>query len=223
MSPEPVNKPLEATPTCQSGGRVARRHGQKSRGKSAAERALTLTERGRKPLAVDALKAFLTALVLTALARACGTDGGTQPGARGDSTPAVKRVWPDSWPVPPLTVMALEHPGRAGMGLPPLVLLAPRGQARPGLPRVLSLDGAGCLPGGQSRTGRSPSGSTPRRGRTRCSPKCTPVTATSWSTSSSWGRRTPCSISSFGPRGLPHPPDRAMAVQRDDRLRRTTV
>ena len=67
---------------------------------------------------MDALKAFLTALAMTALALACGTDGGTQPVERGDSTPIVKRVWPDSWPVPPLPVMALEHPGGLVWGSP---------------------------------------------------------------------------------------------------------
>ena len=55
---------------------------------------------------------------MTALALACGTDGGTQPVERGDSTPLVKRVWSDSWPVPPLPVMALEHPGGLVWGSP---------------------------------------------------------------------------------------------------------
>ena len=67
---------------------------------------------------MDALKASLTALVLTALVLACGTDSGTQPLERGDSTPETKRVWPDSWPVPPLPVMALEHPGGLVWGSP---------------------------------------------------------------------------------------------------------
>ena len=81
---------------------------------------LISTERGRKPLAVDALKATstITTLALMVLTAACLTDRAEQPVERADSTPVVERVWPDSWPVPPLPIMALEHPDGPVWGSP---------------------------------------------------------------------------------------------------------
>ena len=67
---------------------------------------------------MGALNTLLAALVLTALVAACGTDGGAQPEDRGDAEPVTKQVWPDSWPVPPLPVMALEHQSGLVWGSP---------------------------------------------------------------------------------------------------------
>ena len=67
---------------------------------------------------MGALNTLLAALVLTALVAACGTDGGAQPEDRGDAEPVTKQVWPDSWPVPPLPVIALEHPTGLVWGSP---------------------------------------------------------------------------------------------------------
>ena len=62
------------------------------------------------------LKIFLMTTVLTALAIACGTGG---PVGREDPAPVSSRVvYPASWPVPPLPVMALEHPSGLVWGLP---------------------------------------------------------------------------------------------------------
>ena len=63
-------------------------------------------------------KASLATLALTVLVAACSTNGGAQPEERGDATPVTKQVWPDSWPVPPLPVMALEHPDGLVWGSP---------------------------------------------------------------------------------------------------------
>ena len=62
--------------------------------------------------------ASLATLALTVLVAACSTNGGAQPEERGDATPVTKQVWPDSWPVPPLPVMALEHPSGLVWGSP---------------------------------------------------------------------------------------------------------
>ena len=65
-----------------------------------------------------ALRVFLAALVVAVPAIACGPDGGLQPAARADAMPATTRVWPDSWPVPPLPVMWLVHPSGSIWGSP---------------------------------------------------------------------------------------------------------
>ena len=65
-----------------------------------------------------ALRVFLAALVVAVPAIACGPDGGLQPAARDDAMPATTRVWPDSWPVPPLPVMWLVHPSESIWGSP---------------------------------------------------------------------------------------------------------
>ena len=67
---------------------------------------------------MGALNTLLATLALTALLAACGTDGGAQPEDRGDAEPVTKQVWPDSWPVPPLPVMALEHQSGLVWGSP---------------------------------------------------------------------------------------------------------
>ena len=66
----------------------------------------------------ETLKVFLAALVVTVLAIACGPNGGAQPVGRDDAMPATTRVWPDSWPVPPLPVMWLVHPSESIWGSP---------------------------------------------------------------------------------------------------------
>ena len=66
----------------------------------------------------EPLKVSLAALVVTVLAIACGPDGGAQPVARDDAMPATTRVWPESWPVPPLPVMWLVHPSESIWGSP---------------------------------------------------------------------------------------------------------
>ena len=63
-------------------------------------------------------KASLATLALTVLVAACSTNGGAQPEERGDATPVTKQVWPDSWPVPPLPVIALEHSSGLVWGSP---------------------------------------------------------------------------------------------------------
>ena len=63
-------------------------------------------------------KASLATLALTVLVAACSTNGGAQPEDRGDATPVTKQVWPDSWPVPPLPVIALELPTGLVWGSP---------------------------------------------------------------------------------------------------------
>ena len=83
-----------------------------------SDRSSGLTEPGRRPLSTPTLKALLAALVLPVLTVACILDGEPTPQGNGDATPAVERVWPDSWPVPPLPVMALEHPGGLVWGSP---------------------------------------------------------------------------------------------------------
>ena len=77
-----------------------------------------LAERGGISLVMDALKASLAALVLPVLAAACILDGEVTPEDTGDALPLVDPVWPDSWPVPPLPVMALEHPSGLVWGSP---------------------------------------------------------------------------------------------------------
>ena len=65
-----------------------------------------------------ALRTCLAALGVAVLAIACGPDGGAQPVARDDAIPATTRVWPESWPVPPLPVMWLVHPSESIWGSP---------------------------------------------------------------------------------------------------------
>ena len=68
-----------------------------------------MAERDRRPPSIDALKASLITLVLPVLATACILDGEVPPEGAGDASPPVEPAWPESWPVPPLPVMALEH------------------------------------------------------------------------------------------------------------------
>ena len=77
-----------------------------------------LAERSRNPPAVDTLRASLAALVLPVLAAACILEGEVRQERAGDAPPAVEPVWPDSWPAPPLPVMALEHPSGLVWGKP---------------------------------------------------------------------------------------------------------
>ncbi|MCY4115235.1 MAG: hypothetical protein OXG33_15065 [Chloroflexi bacterium] len=90
-----------------------------------------------------ALKAFVAALVVAVSAIACGPDDNAQPRHRDDArpattriataapelpesraaepdndAPAATRVWPASWPVPPLRVMWLVHPSGPVWGSP---------------------------------------------------------------------------------------------------------
>ena len=65
-----------------------------------------------------ALKTCLAAFGVAVLAIACDPDGGAQPVGRDDAAPATTRVWPDSWPVPPLPVMWLVHPSGSIWGSP---------------------------------------------------------------------------------------------------------
>ena len=65
-----------------------------------------------------ALKVLVAALVVAVAAMACGPERGAQPVGRDDATPATARVWPASWPVPPLPVMWLEHPSGSIWGSP---------------------------------------------------------------------------------------------------------
>ena len=83
---------------------------------ASAGRALTLTECDSSSLLSGVLRVLLVSAVLTVLATtiACSTDGSALP-ERHDAT-AVQ--WPQSWPVPPLPVMALEHPSGLVWGSP---------------------------------------------------------------------------------------------------------
>ena len=65
-----------------------------------------------------ALWPSLIAAAIAALTAACASDGGAQPEERGHATPVTRQVYPDSWPVPPLPVMALEHPSGLVWGSP---------------------------------------------------------------------------------------------------------
>lgn len=65
-----------------------------------------------------ALKVLVAALVVGVPAMGCGPEGGAQPAGRDDAAPAATRVWPASWPVPPLPVMWLEHPSGLIWGSP---------------------------------------------------------------------------------------------------------
>lgn len=88
-----------------------------------------------------ALKVFVAAFVLAMPAIACGPGGGALPAQRDhalpattpeltapmppdtpaaepDDAPATTRVWPANWPVPPLPVMWLVHPGGSVWGSP---------------------------------------------------------------------------------------------------------
>ena len=90
----------------------------------------------------SALRTLLAALGVAVLAFACGPGGAAQPAERtdvasspaatsasapevearsaggDDAAPATTRVWPDSWPVPPLPVMWLVHPSESVWGSP---------------------------------------------------------------------------------------------------------
>ena len=63
-------------------------------------------------------KALLAALVVAGLAIGCGLERGAQPAGGDDGRPASTRVWPGSWPVPPVPVMWLEHPSGSIWGSP---------------------------------------------------------------------------------------------------------
>ena len=69
----------------------------------------------------DKLKAALAVVALLALAPAFACDNDGDPG-RDNTTPVTKVVrvvqWPDSWPVPPLPVMSLEHESGLAQGSP---------------------------------------------------------------------------------------------------------
>ncbi len=67
---------------------------------------------------IHALKVLVPALVVAVTVFACGPERGAQPAGRNDAAPAATRVWPASWPVPPLPVMWLEHPGGSIWGSP---------------------------------------------------------------------------------------------------------
>ena len=75
-----------------------------------------MAERSRSPITTGVLTAAASALILLALA--CGIDDGSQSVEPDDAGSATKQVWPDSWPVPPLPVMALEHPIGLVWGVP---------------------------------------------------------------------------------------------------------
>ena len=61
---------------------------------------------------MGALNTLLATLALTAMVAACSTDGAQT------EEPVTRHVWPASWPVPPLPVMALEHPSGLVWGTP---------------------------------------------------------------------------------------------------------
>ena len=65
-----------------------------------------------------ALRAFFAALIVAALAIGCGPERGAQPAGRDDAMPATTRVWPASWPVPPVPIMWLVHPSESIWGSP---------------------------------------------------------------------------------------------------------
>ena len=64
------------------------------------------------------LNVFLAALVAAFTATACGPEGGEHPAGRDAGRPTATRVWPASWPVPPVPVMWLEHPSGSIWGSP---------------------------------------------------------------------------------------------------------
>ena len=78
----------------------------------------TLIQRIMIPRMTGALRAFLAALVVAALAIGCGPERGAQPAGRDDAMPSTIRVWPASWPVPPVPVMWLVHPSESIWGSP---------------------------------------------------------------------------------------------------------
>ena len=65
-----------------------------------------------------ALQVLLAVLVVAGLAIGYGPERGAQPAGRDDGRPASIRVWPASWPVPPVPVMWLEHPSGSIWGSP---------------------------------------------------------------------------------------------------------
>ena len=65
-----------------------------------------------------ALRAFFAALIVAALAIGCGPERGAQPAGRDDARPSTTRVWPASWPVPPVPIMWLVHPSESIWGSP---------------------------------------------------------------------------------------------------------
>lgn len=64
------------------------------------------------------LKVLVAALAVTVIAMGCGPERGGHPAGRDDAAPTTIRVWPANWPVPPLPVMWLEHPGGSIWGSP---------------------------------------------------------------------------------------------------------
>ena len=66
----------------------------------------------------SALKTCVAAFGVALLALACGPGGAAQPAVRDGAVPATTRVWPESWPVPPLPVMWLVHPSGSVWGSP---------------------------------------------------------------------------------------------------------
>ncbi|MCY3748887.1 MAG: hypothetical protein OXG64_06285 [Chloroflexi bacterium] len=67
---------------------------------------------------IGAWKVFLAALVVALAAIACGPEVGVHTAGRDEGRPTATRVWPDSWPVPPVPVMWLEHRSGSIWGSP---------------------------------------------------------------------------------------------------------
>ena len=168
------------------------------------------------------LKTSLTTLAMSALALACVTDKETQPVERADSTPVVERVWPESWPVPPLPVMALEHPSGLVWGSPSTYCWHLEDESDRVCHEYTFWTGLDAYPevvlDEQIRV-RVDSETRPDKMFAQVYTRHGNIMVDFIQL----GTTYPVLDLDPGPRGLPHPPHRTVAVQRDDQLHRTAV